>query len=228
MSLSWTTRSRRGASRKPAKMCLIAAAAVLLAGCGGSGHKASTTKRGPSASTAPAATTSGGELQSRVLTSNELSGFTASGVAVYTTVRKWLSNPNDQQSPAQAAAEKAMLTRGGFRGGAVENLTGPAPDEGLSIVEQFRSVAAARAALAFYISKQKQRVAQSTAGAFAAFKVPGIPSAVGYTLGGAGGGANIAFAEGDYYLLVGREGGSPADLAGLSAAARHLYHRIDG
>lgn len=72
-----------------------------------------------------------------------------------------------------------MLIREGFQGGAVENLTGPPPDEGLSIVEQFRSPRAAREALAFYISQQKEPEVQSSDGAYAAFKVPGIPGAVG-------------------------------------------------
>lgn len=121
-----------------------------------------------------------------------------------------------------------MLIREGFQGGAVENLTGPPSDEGLSIVEQFRSPRAAREALAFYISQQKEPEVQSSDGAYAAFKVPGIPGAVGYTLGGASGGANVAFAQSDYYLLVGREGGSPADLGGLKSAARSLYLRVGG
>jgi hypothetical protein len=160
--------------------------------------------------------------------SNELAGFTSAGVAVYTTAREWVSNPNDQQTADQAAAEKAMLTREGFKTGAVENLTGPAPDQGLSMVEQFRSPTAAREALGFYISHQKEPKVQSTDGTYAAFKISGIPGAVGFTLGGATGGANIAFTHGDYYYLIGREGGSPPAIAGLDAAARHQYQRVAG
>ncbi|HTX10959.1 MAG TPA: hypothetical protein VMA77_29065 [Solirubrobacteraceae bacterium] len=163
-----------------------------------------------------------------MLTSNELAGFTSGGASVYTTASEWLSSPNDQQPRDEAAAEKAMLTRQGFRAAAVENLTGPPPDEGLSVVEQFRSAAAARDALAFYISQQKAAKVQQTEGSYASFEVSGIPGAVGYTLGGAGGGANISFTQGDYYLLVGRQGGSPTDLTGLSEAARHLYDRVAG
>lgn len=159
---------------------------------------------------------------------NEFAGFTSAGVAVYSSAQAWLSSPADQQTADQAAAEKAMLTREGFKSGAVENLTGPAPDEGLSIVEQFRSPTAARDALGFYISQQKAPQVESSEGTYASFKVSGIPGAVGYTLGGATGGANIAFTQGDDYYLVGRGGGSPPAIAGLSAAARHLYQRIRG
>jgi hypothetical protein len=207
-------------------LCLVCGTAVLLAGCGSSSQTASSTLARSTASTAAVASSTDSGIGGRVLKNNELAGFTSAGVALYLSTQKWLSNPNDQQSAAQAAAEKAMLTRNGFRGGAVENLTGPAPDGGLSIVEQFRTAAAARAALAFYVSQEKKSQVQSTAGKFVAFKVPRIPGAVGYTLGGASGGANISFTQGDYYLLVGRQGGSPADIAGLNGAARHLYDRV--
>jgi hypothetical protein len=204
-------------SPKPKALCLVCTAAVLLAGCGGSGHKAASTK--PAANTA---------IGGRVLGNNELAGFTSAGVGVYKTAQAWLSGPNDQQSAPQTAAEKAMLTREGFHAGAVENLTGGQPDNGLSIVEQFRSFGAARGALAYYVSDMKEPQVQASDGKFAAFKVAGIPGAVGYSLGGAAGGINIGFAQGDYYYLIGREGGSPRDVAGLNAAARHLYQRMRG
>jgi hypothetical protein len=122
-----------------------------------------------------------------------------------------------------------MLTREGFQAGAVENLTGDGtPDDGLSLLEQFRSPTAAQDALAFYISQLKQPQVQSTDGTYASFKVSGVPGAVGYSLGGASGGINIAFTHGDYYYLVGREGGSASDIAGLRATARHLYQRVPG
>jgi hypothetical protein len=209
-------------------LCLVYGTAFLLAGCGSSGQTTSATLARSTPSTAAVASSTASGIGGRVLKSNELAGFTSAGVAVYLTIQKWLSNPNDQQSAAQAAAEKAMLTRDGFRAGAVENLTGPAPDGGLSLVEQFRTAAAARAALAFYVSQQKESQVESTAGRFVAFKVPRIPGAVGYTLGGAGGGANVSFTQGDYYVLVGRQGGSPADIVGLNGAARRLYNRVAG
>lgn len=220
---------RSRAIRKQTTLCLVCTAAVLLSGCGGSGHKASSTSSGSTSSTTSAASGTPSGIRGRLLTSNELAGFTSGGVAVYTTAQEWLSGPDDQQSAAQAAAEKAMLTREGFRAGAIESLTGDGtPDDGISILEQFRSPTAARDALAFYISQQKEPQVESTEGNYVSFEVPGIPGAMGYSLGGASGGINIAFAHGDYYYLVGREGGSPADVAGLRAAARHLYRRVGG
>jgi hypothetical protein len=156
--------------------------------------------------------------------SNELMGFQSVGVSVYTTTSSWISA--DQGVPAaQVAAERSMLVRDGFRVGAREDLaSGGTP--GLSIVEQFRSPAAARDAFGLYASQFKRPAPGR--GSYAPFKVPGIPGAVGFTLGGPGGGGiNIAFIDGANYYLVGRVGGSPA-IANLTAAAQHLYHRVHG
>jgi hypothetical protein len=191
---------RTRVSRKPTALWFVCAAAVLLAGCGGSGHKASTTRTGSTSSTAPATSTAPGGIRGRLLTSNELAGFTSGGVSVYTTAQEWVSSP-PQQPAAQAAAEKGMLTREGFRAGATENLTS-AGTSGISVVEQFGSAAAARDALAFYVSRLK--APGSTAGAYASFKVSGIPGAVGFSLGGASGGINVAFTQGDYSGRSGR------------------------
>ena len=222
----------RPVSSWPAEaLFLVCTAAVVLAGCGSSGNKnkASSASSGSTASTKPAAITAAMGLRDRLLSWGEFAGFTRGGVTVYTTTRQWLSDPNDQQSAAQTAAEKAMLTREGFRGGGIEQLTAAGTaDQGLSIVEQFRSVNAARGALAYYVSAQKNPNVQASDGTYASFKVSGIPGAIGYSLGGASGGINIAFAYGDDYYLVGREGGSRRDIAGLNAAARHLYQRMRG
>jgi hypothetical protein len=140
-----------------------------------------------------------------------------------------MSSPNDQQSAAQAAAEKAMLIREGFKGGASEQLTNDSTGEqGLSSVEQFRSAKAARSALTYYIANFKKPAVQQTDGAYKSFKVSGIPGAVGFSLGGATGGSNISFADGDYYYLVGREGATSHDMTSLSVAAQALYRRVRG
>jgi hypothetical protein len=217
---------RTRASLRPTRLCFVCAAAVLVAGCGSSGHKASTTETGATSSTAPAPSATATGIRSRLLVSNELPGFASGSVSVYTTAQEWLSSPNNQQSAAQAAAEKAMLTREGFRAGATENLTGSSTAGGLSLVEQFRSAAAAQHALAFYASGFK--APSSTAGAYAPFKVRGIPGAVGFSVGGVSGGINIAFTQGDSYYLVGREGGSATAIAGLKTAALRLYNRLRG
>ena len=212
-------------SRMACPMMLVA---TCLAGCGSSHHPASKATGTVASATAAGRASASGGIRSQVLTNNELAGFRSEGVTVYASLHKWISSSNDQQTAAQAAAEKAMLTHEGFKAGAVENLNGPAPDAGVSIVEQLRSATAARAALAFYISRLKQPKAQATDGTYAPFKVPGVPGAVGFTLGGAAGGANIGFTRGAYYYLVGREGATSRDRAGLTAAARHLYRRVGG
>jgi hypothetical protein len=155
-----------------------------------------------------------------VLTSNELAGFHPADVLVRTTPNSWVSS---EQIPAdQAAAEKAMLKRDGFRAGVHEDLMSGGTG-GASIVVQFRSPQAAADALGFYLMRSK------AFGPYAPFKVTGIPHAVGFSLGGAnGGGINIIFSDGAYYYLVGREAGSTAAIASLNTAARHLYHRVHG
>jgi hypothetical protein len=159
-----------------------------------------------------------------LLTSNELVGLTNGGVAVSATPQQWVSTP-PQQPAAQAAAEKAMLTREGFRAGATENFT-TAGTSGISVVEEFRSATAARNALSFYVSRLK--APGSAAGTYVPFRVPGIPGAMGFSLGGASGGINVAFAQGDYYYLVGTGGGGPPAIAELNAATRRLYHQVGG
>jgi hypothetical protein len=118
-----------------------------------------------------------------------------------------------------------MLDRDGFRIGARENLTSSGTP-GLSAVEQFRSPAAARDAFRLYASQFKTPA--PSAGAYAPFHVSGIPGAIGFSIGGTSGGINIAFTDGAYYYLVGRVGGSKGDIADLTAAAQHLYHRVHG
>jgi hypothetical protein len=161
-----------------------------------------------------------------VLTSNELAGFRTVGLSVYKTPSSWISG---EQVPAdQAAAEKAMLSRDGFRLGVHEDLMSGGTG-GASIVQQFRSPAAARDALAFYVSQYKAPEARAVGGAYAPFKVSGIPGAVGFSRGGVnGGGINVVFTNRAYYYLVGQERGSAAAVAKLTAAARHLYHRVHG
>jgi hypothetical protein len=154
-----------------------------------------------------------------VLTSNELASFQSTGIAILTTAGSWISA---EQVPAnQAVAEKAMLSRDGFRAGAREDLLGSGGTAALSEVEQLRSPTAARDALAFYAAQFKATPAPS--GAYAPFKVSGIPGAVGFSLGG---GISIAFSDGSYYYLVSQEGDSAAAIANLNTAARHLYDRV--
>jgi hypothetical protein len=123
-------------------------------------------------------------------------------------------------------ADNARLTRLGFIRGARENLSA-GPTSGLSGVEQFASAKAASAEFVAEISEDKM----GAGGPYKAFAVPGIPSARGFTLiQGGQGGINIAFVKGPYYYLVGQElapsESTKSAIAGMTAAAQHLYHRV--
>src|SRR5690348_6702810 len=115
-------------------------AAILIAGCGSSHHKEPATTA--SSSTAAAASRASSGLGARVLTSNELAGFQSARVSHYPSASSWISSEQGLP-PGQAAAERAMLSRDGFRGAAREDLMSNGT-AGLSLVEQFRSPTAAR------------------------------------------------------------------------------------
>jgi hypothetical protein len=199
-------------------------ASLVLAGCGGSSHKTSTAATGAPAttgSTATTANTSASSIASRVLTSNELNGFTGSQPSVHNTVSGWLA---DRQTPSnQVASETTRLTRLGFVAGATENLTGPSGD-GVSIVEQFKTPSGARSELA-----NEVKVFKAEAAGYKAFPVTGIPGALGLAATGAGG-VNIAFTSGDYYYLVGAfvSTVSASSEATMITAAKRLYRRVHG
>jgi hypothetical protein len=130
----------------------------------------------------------------------------------------------DQVPPGQRANLTARLQRLGFVAGVREDLRGPDGLAGLSTVEQFRTLSGARGELA--------AVVPALAGAGAKrFTVAGVPDAMGYDTAGTG--ANVVFAKGPYFYLVGAQelpsgtpgGPTPATLA---AAARSLYRRVHG
>jgi hypothetical protein len=204
---------------------IVGGAVLLLAGCGGSGKTASTHTSSTSASTttsASAATPRTG-LVARVLTNNELPGFTASQPpTVQTNPRLYLAG--DESGP-QLATDTARLERLGFKGAVNENLNGSGVP-GLSVVEQLGSVAAARSELASNVRSLK-----TAGGTYATFPVSGIPGAVGYSISSPQGvGINILWADGPYYYLVGEELSTlvKSSQTALIAAARHLYQRTHG
>jgi hypothetical protein len=195
---------------------LLVAAAVLISGCGGSSASHSTAAQ---SSSTPESSAPASGIRGRLLADNELPRFQSSRVTVFSSPSGWLAAEGGAP-PNDLAAEKAMLTRNGFRAGAREDLTqGPIP--GLSLVEQFQSPQAARAAMTFYDALNKS----DTGGGFKSFSVHGIPGAQGLT-DAANQGVNIAFSDGPYYYLVGEAGGGAAKIAALNAAALHLYNRV--
>lgn len=158
----------------------------------------------------------------RVLTNNELKGFTGSPQQIATNARTWL----DGEEGPELQVDQSRLMRLGFIRGVRENLSDGGA-AGLSTVAQFPSNRAARAELAGEIAEDKN----GSGGPYKAFAVPAIPDANGFSLIASGsGGINIAFTKGPYFYLVGQEvgpstGSISSDTANLTAAAKRLYHQ---
>ena len=199
---------------------------AALGGCGGSTHSASTTNS--VATTAPASSSAPHPaIAHRLLTTSEMpTGVSAAGnPTVATSIQQWLSG--EQLAPGQTmSSETARLKRIGFLAAARLNLNSAA-GAGISIVEQLRSSAGARAELANTLSMFK---ASNNGGVgVVTFRVAGIPGAIGF--GGPktqpGSGVNVAFTDGDYFYLVGEEANAPANRAAVIAAAQKLYHRVN-
>lgn len=212
---------------------LSAAACAWLTGCGASHTSASHTTTAGTTSTSSAAVVTTtlaatsapprAGILARVLTDNELKGFTGTPDGVDTSARTWLAS---QQSP-DVNADDARLRRLGFIRGVREDLSaGGTP--GLSDVQQFHSAKAASAELLAEIAEVKS----GSGGVYKAFTVSGIAGAHGYTLTQGGqGGVNLAFVKGPYYYLVGQElapsESIAAAIARITAAAQHLSHRVN-
>lgn len=208
---------------------LAAGAGITLAlgACGGGGGSGGGHASSKPASISTTTTAAGSpahpppEFAGRLLRDNELTGFLVSDFSVYRTAGGFVSS--EQLSPAAAAAETRMLAASGFRVAVKEDLNHQGM-AGLSLVERFGSPAAAHAALRFYVAKFRRA---GGANEFAFFPVAGVPGALGFRLGGAGGaGSNVAFADGDYYYLLGEEGSGSGPQNSLGAAARRLYHHV--
>jgi hypothetical protein len=138
-------------------------------------------------------------------------------------VNAWLSG----EGPTRAA-DASRLRRLGFVAGVGENfVTAASPGgAGLSLVEQFGSSQAARQELA-------AQVKAPPGGTYKAFAVAGIPGARGFDLSSGGSaGANVAWADGPFYYLVGagsaQGAAHPPTHAQVIAAATVLYRRVHG
>lgn len=203
--------------------------AAALSGCGSTSHKAaSVSGASATATTSGQASSANTAVATRTIRTGEFPGFNASAPVVETDPQTWVAV--DQFDPAQRAAITARLQRLGFLGAAREDLiwskapTGSANVQtaGLSVVEQFRSAAAARAEYAAELP---------SLGPGTPIAVPGVPEARGFASAGNGpDDANILFADGQYVYLVGAEwapGSKPAPTrANVIAAVQHLYRRL--
>jgi hypothetical protein len=158
----------------------------------------------------------------------ELNGFNVAEPITATNPQAWAAV--DQFAPGQRSAIVGRLRRLGFTGGAREGLTWAAPNAagsttplaaGLSVVEQFRTPAAARSELT---------VELPTLGPGNAIKVSGVPGAGGYSSTGSGQEfADVLFASGPDLYLVGAEWQASIkrkmSLQELVAAVQHEYQR---
>ncbi len=163
-----------------------------------------------------------------MLRPGELHGFDVAEPAAAANPRAWVAV---NQFPAgQRAATVSRLRRLGFTGGVREDLawaapnapaSGSPPAAGLSVVEQFRTPAAARRELTAELP---------TLGPGTAIRVGGVPGARGYSSSGGGQDfSNVLFTSGPDVYLVGAEW--PTSLKGkmsvqeLVAAVQHEYQR---
>jgi hypothetical protein len=203
-------------------------AAILLAGCGSSSPKTTSSALAPAKSAShvpPGAPPALRGVHGRVLLAGELSGFKPTGHrALGINASSWATE--DGVPANQRAQEATRLTGLGFLDGVSEHLqpTNGGAAEGLSIVEQFRTPDAAHKELAFQVKAGGGTGAKT-------FAVAAIPGARGF--GGSSSessGINVAFTKGAYYYLVGvgwpSGTSSPPTRAALIAAALHLYDRV--
>src|SRR3984893_580233 len=206
--------------------------AIAFSGCGGSSAPSSATTA--KATTAPSGTGSAATTlppgtpaalrgaHGSVLRAGELPGFVPQGpLTLSTSAQSAVAEAPPDQRASEAASVKAL----GFVAGLVEKLApskgGVAGEGGVSLVELFRSSHGASGEVA---SQLKQALKRGES----AFAVPGIPGARGFGFSGSSTNANVAFAVGPYYYLVGfGTGGSGGPTrAQLIAAAQSLYRRV--
>jgi hypothetical protein len=163
-------------------------------------------------------------LTGRVLRSGELAGMKPNVPAhVVVGANAWVGSGGF--APLAPKAEIARLRKLGFVAGVNENVSTPGNQNryGLSAVQQFSSAKSAAAELVF-VSTSEPRTS---------FPVHGIPGALGFeSISNQNGARNVAFADGDYYDIVGAGWGGGSSNAvsrsTLTAAAVVLYHRVHG
>jgi len=201
---------------------------IAFSGCGSSSTPSSATTTqvttapsgtGSAATTLPPGTPAALRgAHGSVLRAGELPGLVPAGPLTLSTSARSLVA---EDPPNQRASEAASLERLGFVAGLNEQFKGDVADEGgVSLVEQFRSAQGAKGEIAAQL-KQALRRGESE------FTVASIPGARGFGYSGSTTDANVAFAVGPYYYLVGFGAGGASRLtrAQLIAAAESLYRR---
>jgi hypothetical protein len=210
--------------------------AIVVAGCGGTSHKSSTTNTATSSSSRQLGPRAPAAFVSRLLAAEEMRGFVPQGQPAYASrPENWVVLALVPE--AEQAEEVASLKRLGFIAAARESLGPSAAQEagsgaeGLSIVEQLRSASAARTRLAAVFEKQK---ASSKPGELTTFALAPLPGARGFALANPQTtGVYVAFTSGPYYYLVGANwpataGDEPVHGPLVAETAEHLYDRVRG
>lgn len=212
-----------------------AVAAVALAGCGGGG-KSSSSSTTPPATTAASGSTTGGtpvlpagtpaalrSVHGPLLVAGELPGLAPRGQAMLSTSAQSFVA---EFPPTQRSTEEARVKALGFLAAVSQPLSATPghKGEGVSLVELYRTSKGARGEVAGELK-------QATGRGESAFSVAGIPGARGFGFNGSSGpNANVGFAVGPEYYLVGFQAtptGGPTR-AQLIAAAQSLYRRVRG
>jgi hypothetical protein len=168
-------------------------------------------------------------IKGRVLQAGELAGFVAKrSPSTVLVLADWA-----KAAPSGGIDVTARLRRAGFVAGVREDLVWTSgTDRGaLSAVVRLRSPSAARAEIVQQLRDFAGEPRRGRAKSYAAFAVPGIPGAHGFTLATTeSSGHNIIFADGPftYHLGVGwgNQASSPPTRAQLIAAAEALYKRV--
>jgi hypothetical protein len=168
-------------------------------------------------------------ISGRVFKNGELAGFAAKAPAVTVLdLGDWA-----KVAPSGGIDVTARLRRAGFVAGVREDLIWSKGTDrgGLSAVLRLRSATAARAEIAQQLRDFAGEPHRGRAKSYAAFSVPGIRGAHGFTLTtDETSGYNVIFADGPftYHLGVGfgNQASAPPTRAQLITAARALYERV--
>jgi hypothetical protein len=202
----------------------VLTAVLGASGCGGSGHA----KSAPTSTSAQSGASAA--LSARNLIVGDFPGFQLGAPDIAEGAGQWVLT---EMFPAgQVASEKAALQRLGFVGGLSQHLTATdgSNHEGLLVVEQFGSPAAARTEVTRQYAEQTKPM---PGGHLTTFAVPAVPGARAYKGTTAQfGGYNVLWADGRYYYLVGAgwpgSDPHPPSRALVVTAAQHVYQRDHG
>lgn len=168
------------------------------------------------------------QLKSRVLRTNELSGFKAGNVQQADTIDDWA-----RVAPNALTNLRQRLRREGFIAAIREDLSAGSNDRGaLSIVVHLGNRRAAKNDLERQLRDYATEGSRLSGHTYAAFPVKSIPGAHGFvsTDPHGGTGINVIFADGAFTYHVGAgwaDGAkSPPTTAAIIRAATHLYARV--